>query len=257
MDVSQGEPRAMNYEMFAKLYDRLMADAPYDRWAKLVEEEIRKAIFSDVNLLDIGCGTGRLLKILSERGYACTGVDQSANMLVIAREALAQKGVQVPLFQQDMTEFYTGETYQVITIFCDSLNYVITEEGVVQTFQRVFDHLDQQGVFMFDVHSPTKLRNHFIGKTFADADEEISYIWQSFAGEAEQSVEHELTFFVRNETGSYDRYEELHIQRGYPIERYVDWLKEAGFSRIDITADFTNEAPTENSERIFFKAYKK
>ncbi len=88
-------------------------------------------------------------------------------------------------------------------------------------------------------------------------DEEVSYIWDSFKGEDPNSVEHELTFFVRQEaTGLYERVEELHKQRTYPLQRYQAWLEEAGFIVKEITADYRDESPTEESERIFFTCVK-
>ena len=110
-------------------------------------------------------------------------------------------------------------------------------------------------MFLFDVHSTHKIDHVFQSQTFADAAEDISLIWNAFPGEAANSVEHELTFFIRTENGLYERFDELHQQRTFPPDLYKKWLNEAGFIEA-VTADFTNDAPTNESERIFFKAKK-
>ncbi|ACA41323.1 conserved hypothetical protein [Lysinibacillus sphaericus C3-41] len=66
-----------------------------------------------------------------------------------------------------------------------------------------------------------------------------------------------MTFYVRDtKSDLYERFDEEHIQRTYPIEQYMNWLRAIGFSDVVVTADFTNEAPEYESERIFIRAVK-
>ena len=64
-----------------------------------------------------------------------------------------------------------------------------------------------------------------------------------------------LSFFIEREDGSYEREMELHQERTYPVETYLAMLKEAGFSTIEVSADFDQEITGENT-RWFFKAQK-
>ena len=81
----------------------------------------------------------------------------------------------------------------------------------------MYHHLKDDGIFLFDVHSTYKISHVFTKQTFADAEEHLSYIWNSFAGDLPNSVEHELSFFVLDEqTGKYDRFDELHCKE--PIQ---------------------------------------
>ncbi|WP_017728430.1 class I SAM-dependent DNA methyltransferase [Halalkalibacterium ligniniphilum] len=246
----------MKYEGFASIYDVLMEDAPYEQWVAFVEENVQVHEISGRSLLDLGCGTGQLLLPLLEAGYDVTGVDISANMLAVAKEKLLQAGYDPLLVQRDMRELSDLGSFDVITAFCDSLNYLQTENDVERTFSQVHEQLKAGGLFMFDVHSVSKVMKGFVGQTFADDGEEISYIWRSFHGEWDASVEHELSFFVKKEEGLYERFDELHVQRTYPIKQYIQWLKQAGFTVLNVTADFSKELPTEHSERIFFVAKK-
>lgn len=241
----------MSYNRFASVYDSLMQDAPYDEWTAMLCLEAQPG-----RLIDIGCGTGELAVRFVQAGFDVTGIDLSDEMLAIAREKADEKKLSIPLYQQDMRELEGVGLFQTAVIFCDSLNYLESEVDVKKTFQSVYNHLEKGGLFLFDVHSTHKINHVFQSQTFADAREDTSFIWNSFPGENENSVEHELTFFVRTENGLYERFDELHYQRTFPPHLYKEWLNEAGFTIEAVTADFTNNAPTNESERIFFKAKK-
>ncbi|WP_377888411.1 class I SAM-dependent DNA methyltransferase [Alkalihalobacillus sp. R86527] len=241
-----------SYEQFSYVYDRLMADAPYDKWTELVLNEC-----SSGKVLDLGCGTGECSLKLADKGFDVTAVDLSEQMLSVAYEKATRNNLNVRFIQQDMRELETADQYDVVTIFCDSLNYITDEQGVKSTFTRIYDHLKPGGVLLFDVHSMHKITNLFVGHTFASNDDDISYIWNSFSGQERGSVEHDLSFFLENEEGLYERFDEVHLQRTFVVEEYSAWLSDLGFRNICITADFSDHSPTETSERIFFKACKK
>jgi SAM-dependent methyltransferase len=248
----------MSYEQFAYLYDELMKDAPYDEWVKFVKEKLAKYKVTGVHLLDLACGTGELSVRFAKDGFQVTGVDLSADMLAVAQAKAEREGVKIPFYEQDMTDLEGQGQFDVVGIFCDSLNYLQTENEVIQTFSAVSKHLQSYGIFIFDVHSTYKISDVFVNQTFALNDEQLSYIWNSFPGEYENSVEHDLSFFVLDPTtGKYDRYDEFHYQRTYPVEQYTSWLQEAGFELLEVCADFEPTTPQTNSERILFVARKK
>jgi cyclopropane fatty-acyl-phospholipid synthase-like methyltransferase len=243
----------MSYERFAYIYDYLMKDVPYDSWIDFVGHQATENEVKGKQLLDIACGTGELsLKLVGE-GYHVTGVDLSEDMLQIANEKSIENGVELSLFQQDMSKLEGLGEYDIITIFCDSLNYLETEEDVRRTFECVHHHLKKDGLFMFDIHSIYKMSQIFMNQTFTYNDDQVSYIWDCFPGYAANSVEHELTFFVRQSSGTlYERVEELHQQRTYPVNTVCQWLEKAGFTIMSITSDFDLLPPSDQSERIFF-----
>ncbi|WP_102274497.1 class I SAM-dependent DNA methyltransferase [Cytobacillus massiliigabonensis] len=243
----------MTYGKFAYLYDELMKDVPYDKWVELVKGHVSKYNITGKRLLDLACGTGELSIKFAEEDFEVTGVDLSEDMLMVAQGKAADKAMSVQFFQQNMAELEGLGKFDVIGIFCDSLNYLQSEQEVMNTFSRVYDHLDDQGLFIFDVHSIHKIMQIFMNQTFALNDEEISYIWHSYQGEHPNSVEHDLSFFVLDQrSGQYERYDELHFQRTFPIDVYGNWLKDSGFEVLKVTADFEAVSPNTQSERIFF-----
>lgn len=248
----------MTYNGFAYVYDELMKDTPYQQWIEFLLRQTVKYQVQAERILDLACGTGEVSVRLAQAGYKVTGVDLSEDMLAVANAKASERGLSIEYYQQDMTELEGFEAFDVVTIFCDSLNYLKTDEQVKQTFSRVNEHLQPNGLFMFDVHSLFKVNEIFLDGPFILNDDNIAYMWQCFPGESSNSVEHELSFFILDEqSGLYERIDELHKQRTFPVEKYVEWLEEAGFDVLEIGADFTDTVPSDKSERIFFTARKK
>lgn len=247
----------MSYEKFAYLYDELMIDAPYDQWVSFVLRTINQySLPLNSSLLDLGCGTGNIAIPLSKVGLKVTAVDLSEEMLFVAKEKSEANEASIQFFQQDMRDLEGLGQFDVVVSLCDSLNYLHDELELQKTFQNVYQHLKNQGLFIFDVHSVYKVDEVFAGSTFAYNGEDISYIWECFSGDEDHTIEHELSFFVKNEVGLYERFDEVHKQRTYPLSIYKNSLEKTGFEVISITGDFSNDVLSERSERLFFIAKK-
>ncbi|MBF2378230.1 class I SAM-dependent methyltransferase [Listeria welshimeri] len=243
----------MSYEYFPGFYDRLMDSELYDEWIEFSAEFIDD---SPKKVLDLACGTAEFALRLSFLGHQVTGVDLSKEMVAVAKEKVAAAEIILPILEQDMSKLALNQSFDVVTCFCDSLNYLETEQALEETIQAVSTHLEPNGLFLFDVHSVFKIDQGFKDYTYGDSDEEISTIWNSFPGEFPHSVEHELTFYILGENDTYNRVDELHKERTYPITTYENLLKKYNFTKIEVYADFGFEKPTNTSERIFFVARK-
>ena len=244
-----------SYERFAHVYDELQTDIPYNSYVDWIEQYAPSKHYP--SLLDIGCGTGVLGLMLANTGYNVSGIDLSEDMLAIAAERFANAGLQVPLYCMSMHELDGFEALDVVTIAIDSLNYVVEQANVYATLERIFHSLREGGQLFFDVHSLFKMNDIFLDGPFTYDDGDISYVWHTEPGDYEHSVVHQMTFYVRDGASNlYERFDEEHIQRTFPIEQYMTWLREIGFTDVEVTADFTNEAPEYVSERIFIRAVK-
>ncbi|WP_088013703.1 class I SAM-dependent DNA methyltransferase [Gottfriedia acidiceleris] len=247
----------MTYNRFAYLYDQLMNDVPYERWVQFLQNVFQKYEMPQPSILDIGCGTGTLPILLAKLNYSISGVDLSEEMLSVAMAKAEQEKVNIPFFQQNMVELEGFDQLDCVTIFCDSLNYLETEDQVKQTFKKVNESLKDNGLFLFDVHSPYKIEEIFGEETFFIDDAELSLVWSCTQGEHPLSVEHDLVFFMKEENRDlYERFEEYHNQRTLPINTYKSLLNVTGFEVKEILADF-DEDVDDTSERIFFIAMKK
>jgi SAM-dependent methyltransferase len=247
----------MSYNQFAYFYDSLMQDVPYDLWEKYILNEAEKYGVHGKKLLDIGCGTGAISIPLAKKGFSVTGVDLSVDMLAVANEKAIQENCTIQFVHSDMRELENLGMFQIIGIFCDSLNYLLSEDEIIQTLSNAYNHIEEGGIILFDVHSLHKINGILKDYSYSSNGEELSLIWNCFEGEKENSIEHELTFFsLTNDSHTYERFDELHVQRTFPIELYKQWLEKVGFKNISVTADFSEEAPNDKSERIFFAAQK-
>lgn len=240
----------MNYGRFAAVYDDLMEDIPYEQYVEWIAQSMRSG-----SVLDLACGTGVLSELMSELGYDVTASDLSADMLTVAQRRFKEAGRNIPVLQLSMDNLEGLEDFDAVTIAIDSLNYLAQKEQVVKTFEQVYAALKPGGHLFFDVHSVFKVDEIFMQSPFVYDGEDMAYIWHTERGSAPHSVIHDLTFFVR-EGWMFERFEETHEQRTFPIDSYRDWLQQAGFKVTSVTADFTNDAPNDESERIFFHAVK-
>lgn len=243
-----------SYQRFAEVYDTLMTDIPYDQYVDWVVKHAPS--ITAPKLLDVGCGTGVMAAKFARQGYDVSGVDLSEEMLAIASERFMNEKLAIPLFCQSMDELDGFSDLNVVTIPIDSLNYLADEEAVVATFEHIHAALCDGGHLFFDVHSLFKMDAIFLDGPFTYDNGEITYIWDTEAGEAPHSVHHDMTFYVHANEQLFERFEEYHYQRTFSAEQYVKWLNDAGFSKVSITADYKEEAPVAESERLFFHAVK-
>lgn len=243
----------MKHDHFASLYDVLMEDAPYDSWLQYAERHLLK----HGRVLDLACGTGTFSLMLAKRGYDVVGVDLSEDMLTMAEEKARKDRVEIEFILQDMRELQGFQELEGITIFCDGLNYLRQEKDVKQTFFLLAQALKTGGVLLFDVHSPYKIDHIFDHQLYGENNEPLSYMWFCEPAEESLSVQHTLTFFVEKETGLYERMDEEQYQRTFEPKQYEQWLKDAGFDQIEITAEFGEKDVDDEDDRIFFKAINK
>ena len=135
---------------------------------------------------------------------------------------------------------------------CDSLNYILEPENMIQVFVRVRENLKEDGVFLFDMNTLYKYETLLAENTFAEDREECSFIWQNFYDQEDGINEYDLTLFIRMESGLYQKFEEVHFQRAYETEEIKEALRLAGFENPGSGGfRYLKEQETE-SERLYF-----
>lgn len=276
------------YTDFAEVYDTFMDETPYKEWAdfleKLIikygisrpdqnrakggndsqdkrkqkdEENMQENLASERNLvLDLGCGTGTLTELLYQKGFDMIGVDYSQEMLRIAMEKRECSGSEILYLWQDMRELDLYSTVGTVVSVCDSLNYLLEDEDIEETFQLVENYLYPGGIFIFDFNTVYKYQEIIGDTTIAENRDECSFIWENYYHEEDCVNEYDLTIFVREDEQkeSFRRFQETHYQRGYTLEEMTAFVEKAGLSMVlSLDAD-THEAPTEESERIYIIA---
>lgn len=243
------------YTGFAEVYDLFMDNIPYEEWCDYLMGLLKEHGVEDGLVLDLGCGTGNITELLSKNGYDMIGVDNSEEMLQIAMEKNQDGSVLYLL--QDMREFELFGTIRAAVSICDSMNYILEEEDLVEVFRLVNNYLDPGGVFIFDLNTEYKYREILAQNTIAESREESSFIWENYYYEEEQINEYQLSIFVKEEEDLFRRYKENHYQRAYSLDTIKRLLEEAGMEFVTAYDAFTKDAPRENSERIYIVAKEK
>lgn len=273
------------YTDFASVYDTFMDETPYEEWAEYLHELIQQfgvsrtvnreihsenqlkkqdteggkksaseeeLLDSEKNLvLDLGCGTGTLTELLFQKGYDMIGVDFSQEMLHIALEKSEKSGSHILYLCQDMRELDLYSTVGTVICACDSINYLLEEKDVIETFRLVHNYLYPGGVFIFDFNTVYKYSRVIGDTTIAENRENCSFIWENFYYEKERINEYDLTIFVKEENELFRKFNETHYQRGYTLKEMKHFVEKAGLKFIKAIDADTHKEPTKESERIY------
>ena len=271
------------YTDFALVYDTFMDETPYEEWCDYLVELLNRYgdssmsdLEADTNLrqekntiLDLGCGTGTLTELLARKGYDMIGIDNAQEMLQIAIEKRAQSGLDILYLLQDMREFELYGTVGAVISVCDSVNYLLEEEDILQAFRLVNNYLYPKGVFIFDFNTVYKYATVIGDTTIAENREECSFIWENYYHGKEEINEYDLTIFVREDADPeatcdrsepaeplFRRFQETHYQRGYRLEQMKRLVEQSGLEFVEALDADTHGAVSDESERIYIVARK-
>ncbi len=255
------------YEDFANVYDEFMDETPYGEWSERIDDFIKKygvskperesetLLDSERNLVvDLGCGTGTLTELLYKKGYDMIGVDVSESMLNIAMEKREKSGSEILYLQQDMRELELYSTVGTVISVCDSVNYILEEEELLEIFSLVNNYLYPAGIFIFDFNTDYKYRQVIGDTTIAENRDNCSFIWENYYDEEECLNRYDITIFVQEEGELFRRFTETHFQRGYTPEQVCKLIEEAGMTLVEMLDADTNGSVSEQSERILVVA---
>lgn len=239
------------YQGFARVYDQLMHDTPYDVWYKHLLEVFKTYGLKTKDILELACGTGEMTNRLSKGGYKVLGTDLSEDMLDIAQNKAFDKNLKVRYVKQDMTNIDLFQTYDAIISFCDGFNYLIDKGDLHKAFKNCYEYLSDDGLLIFDMSSDYKLKHVLGDNVFTETSEAVAFIWENYYDEATKILEFDLTLFIK-ENGMYVRTDEVHKQRAYSLDEIKTCLDENGIDLLSVLDTNTNKEVTGLSERWLF-----
>ncbi|MDR2547549.1 MAG: class I SAM-dependent methyltransferase [Lachnospiraceae bacterium] len=245
------------YEGFAEVYDLLMEDVPYERWCERITRWLDTYGISQTSepgepniIVELGCGTGTMTKLLADLGYDMIGIDNSSAMLDIANRKKDEHGHDILYLCQDMQEFELYGAVGAFVCVCDSINYLLGDEELAATFRLIHNYLCPGGIFIFDFNTVYHYETRIGNATIVDSYEECDFIWDNFYHPDQELNEYALTFFVKEADGRFRRFQETHWQRGLDWGKVGELLTAAGFTIITAVDDETDAAPHDMSTRI-------
>lgn len=274
------------YESFAKVYDDLMDNIPYEEWADYILGLLHEYNIKDGLIAELGCGTGSITELLANAGYDMIGIDNSTEMLEIANEKKQAHHLPSILYLlQDMREFELFGTVNAVICVCDSINYLLDTAEITEVFRLANNYLEAEGLFICDFKTRHYFKDIVADSTIAEDREDVSFIWDNYYDEESDINELALSLFIReplscnnnsdnhatkqgntvnNDYTSdtkdhtlYRKYQELHYQRGLTIEEMKNCVKASGMELVAMYDAFTHQHATEESERIYVIAREK
>ena len=134
------------FDRFARLYDW-----EHDQYLGDVDIHIAFARRFGGPVLELACGSGRLLAPLAKAGFECTGVDSSSAMLERARQRFDRLGIHATLFEQPLENMRIVGRYRTIIIGLDSFGLLLERDDQLAALRAAHDHATHDGRLIIDL----------------------------------------------------------------------------------------------------------
>ncbi|MFC1726780.1 class I SAM-dependent DNA methyltransferase [candidate division KSB1 bacterium] len=222
------------YSELADVYDKLYSmEFDYKKDMQLFEQSAKKYNLREV--LELGCGTGHLTKLLVEKGYNVTGVDLYDEMLRIAKEKLPD----VPFIQSDIRNLNLEREFKSAVLLGRTITYMLTNRDVEECVQSIYRCLKTGGIFILDSLSAP----HFVKnlKEKSEVTQSVNVDGQEITRISSSSwnLKHGLTFdwkaryFIKKNNAEKEITDISTIRAFWP-EELEYYLKRAGFGNIEL-----------------------
>jgi ubiquinone/menaquinone biosynthesis C-methylase UbiE len=243
------------YSRYAEIYDRTGQHRFGAVMAQIALAWLAERLVSPVTALDLATGTGAAALSLARHGIEVTGLDNSEAMLEIARRKRDPAGQGINWLLGDMREFRLDHPVDLVVCFFDAVNYLLNEDDLRACFRGVYDSLTPGGWFVFDINPIHRYATDWNGnRDVAYADNRLVCLFRATFDPDTGRSPLVLTVFERLDDAAdlWRRWEETHIERGYPLADIKTLLEAAGLSvvetrsldeqRMELGADATDEA---------------
>ncbi|MFV0479498.1 MAG: class I SAM-dependent DNA methyltransferase [Anaerorhabdus sp.] len=225
----------MMYTSLAPYY----ADLFYDE--KAIDQWLHFTIQHGVGekMLEVACGCGDVAAKLFEQGVDILATDLSEAM---AKE-VGNRYPQLPFQLMDMTNITIENKVDTIFCYCDSVNYLQSEEALIQFFNSAKENLNENGRLLFDMHSLDRLKE--FEETYVEEGITLGTPYQ-WTIQADQNTLHHHFVFYENEKNV----EETHVQIVFNPQNIEKQLEKAGFD-FEVKTDFDQDGLCDG-EKYFY-----
>lgn len=247
------------YDRFAAIYQQ----GPYVRFSQGLAESVFPDYLASLGLtpntlLDVACGEGSFAVAMAERGITVTGIDQSPQMIALAQAKARAAGVDVRFQVEDMRSLAWEDEFELVTCFFDSLNYLLTIKDLHEAFVSAFQVLKPGGYYVFDMNTIYGLAVDWMRQEtyLQNETQDLMEIHRQEFDHENQVATMRITVF-RRQGATWERIDETHYERGYPLADLQFLLHEAGFEIIGMYGSLKQRTEVQNtSPRVWFTARK-
>ncbi len=252
------------YDLFARYYDLLHSSLIRDR-----DFILELAARTEGHILELGCGTGRLLIPLARAGHPVTGVDNSPQMLFRADERLKSEPFlvqqRVELVAADMTTLpLANKTYSLVLLPYNTLFHFPHQEAS-QLLRRAQDHSQPKGQLFIDVSNPFLIAQYeddaepSFEKEFEDQESgaAVSQWSQSKLDISAQCLHTTWIFKIRTGLEQPSEQQMMEFDYWYHYPHQIEmFLRQSGYQLIELLGDYDRSPFTEDSDRLLILARK-
>ena len=241
------------YSDLAPFYDALNGEFDFKKWADYIEKQMKKYGRTPIReMLDLGCGTGRMTFEMHKRGYDMVGLDNCEEMLAIAYENASEveNGNKILWLCQDMTEFELYGTVDVVVSCLDCLNHLSSEDELRKCLLLVHNYLVPNGLFVFDMNTPYKFKNVYANNAYVLEEEGVLCAWQNETKDDKTTFY--ISLFAEGEDGLYSRLDSDQTETSFAYEQLLQLFMETGFEFLAVHSDIQEGAVTDETLRWHF-----
>jgi len=234
-----------NYNTLANYYDKYMEHVNYDSWVDFILEIYKKEYKKlPSKILELACGTANIATRIQERGLNVIASDISERMLTFA----SKKKFCPNLVTKSMLDELPQNTYDLILVLFDSLNYLLQAKHIQKLLQNVYNGLEKNGMFIFDVSTIKNSKENFDNFLDFYQDSNSFILQESFLKGDLQT--NKFCIFTKNGY-LFEKSTEKHIQRIYKIKFLIDLIKKTKFKLVGI---FSKNVKVTNLEDLDYKS---
>jgi len=221
------------YSKYGEYYDLIYGDKNHDGECKNLVSYFRK--FSECkikSILDVGCGTGNHAILFAEKGYSVVGIDSSEVMINQAKRKVERKGLPVEFFVQDMRKLSLGRKFDAVLCLFGTLGYLINDVEILAVLNRVKNHLEAGGLFVFDFWPAYAYAGRESWRSVGEIEKDETYAVRIMYGTfnpENQQVNLTIKCNIIEGRRLTDSFQEEHRIRTFALPELAHLLNEEGF----------------------------
>ena len=221
---------------YASIYDLIYQTKDYEGECDFLEAIFHKYNKDVKTILDLGCGTGGHMRILSKRGYQVVGIERSEYMLTLGKEKMKNENIAGEMIQDNICSFNIGRQFDAVVAMFAVMGYQQTNQQLASAFKTAFNHMKHSGIFIFDgwygpgvlADKPTRIL-----KSIKKGNKEFIRYTDPELDTESHTAEVKFKIWVVEDNHIVSKDDESHFVR-YFFPREVEYyLEVAGFKQVD------------------------
>ena len=205
------------------------------------------------NLLDLGCGTGEHLNELSKKGFMCTGIDNSNDMITFAKVRFPNAAT---FIVSDITDFDFFEEFDIIISLFGSFDYMINDEDVDKVLWNTWRAMKNDGIGLFEIWNAKpvfEIKEKPITTVSTTKYKDLTIERQrgfTLLPDSKKTIAEVYYNYIISNGHSTQRLKDKHIMRAFYIEEIEEFLTNNGFSIINVYANSRKEPFIKTSNKL-------